>query len=459
MKRLLVIGGGLAGLGAAWRARRAGAEVRLLELTAQPGGVVQSSREAGFLAETGPNTLMASSPAFIKLLADLGLENEIVQAAPTARERFIVRNGKLVSVPTLVGRFLTTPLLSPAAKLRLLGEPWAKARPAGASGDESLADFARRRLGAEAYTYGLEPFVAGVFAGDPEKLSARYALPRLHALETGSGSILRGLLQARKKRPAGETPRLISFRDGAAALPCALATQMGDALVLRAQLNSLALDQTSAWTAAWTTPTNRALEKFDGVTLAVPAHALADLPLPLELQAHLAPLGKIVHPPVSVVSLGFPRQGVGHPLNGFGVLIPAVEMFSVLGVMFNSTLFPERAPTGNVLLTVFVGGARQPDLAALPDLELVARVLVDLKKLLAVSAPPIFQKIVRWPRAIPQYNLDHGAMLAAIEGTERAWPGLTLAGSYRGGVSVPQCLATGQAAGLRALNLSPGAGE
>jgi oxygen-dependent protoporphyrinogen oxidase len=189
--------------------------------------------------------------------------------------------------------------------------------------------------------------------------------------------------------------------------------------------------------------------------LAVPAHALASLPLPDELKAQLTPLGEIEYPPVSVVTLGFPRHAVGHPLDGFGVLVPAVEKLSVLGVLFNSTLFPGRVPTGQVLLTIFVGGARQPELAAWPDEELVTRVRTDLEKLLTVSGAPVFQKIVRWPRAIPQYNLNHGAMLAAITAAEQAWPGLVLAGSYFGGVSVPQCLATGQAAGLRALNLSP----
>ena len=457
MKRLLVIGGGLAGLGAAWRAQRAGAEVRVLEAAAQSGGVVQSARDDGFLTEAGPNTLMAANPGFVKLLDELGLENQIVVAAPTAQSRFVVRGSRLVAVPMSVGSFLTTPLLSTAGKLRVLREPWAKARPSSATGEESLADFARRRLGAEAYAYALEPFVAGIFAGNPEKLAVRYALPRLFALESESGSIARGLWRVKQRRKAEGTmpPRLISFRDGAAALPRALAAQLGDALILRAQLQSLERDAAGAWLATWTTPNARAQEKFDGVTLAIPAFALANLPLPSHLTTQLATLSAIEHPPVAAVSLGFPRAGVGHPLDGFGALIPAVEKFSILGVLFNSTLFPGRAPDGQVLMTVFVGGARQPDFATLPDEQLVARVTADLTKLLAVSSAPTFQKIVRWPRAIPQYNLNHGAMLAAMDAVERAWPGLTLAGSYRGGVSVPQVLETGQAAGLRSLNLSP----
>jgi oxygen-dependent protoporphyrinogen oxidase len=457
MKRLLVIGGGLAGLSAAWHAQRAGAEVRVLETSKQPGGVIQSVREAGFLTETGPNTLMAAKPEVMKIITDLGLANEVVAAAPAAKERFIVRGGKLVAAPMSFGSFLTTPLLSTAAKFRLLGEPWAKARGT-TEGDESLADFARRRLGAETFSYGLEPFVAGIFAGDPEKLAVRHALPRLQAMETEHGSIARGLLKAKKKSPTTGAPRLISFHEGMAALPRALAQQLGDALILSARLTALDRDPLGTWSASWTTSLGETREKFDGVVLAVPAYALSTLPLPVALAAALVPLAKIEHPPVSVALLGYPRHAVGHPLDGFGVLIPAVEKFSVLGVLFNSTLFPGRAPAGQVLLTVFVGGARQPELALLPDAELRLRVEADLQKLLFVTQPPVYQKIVRWPRAIPQYNLGYQTLLEAMDAAETGWPGLALAGSYRGGVSMPQCLESGRVAGLRALNLSPNSG-
>jgi len=459
MKRLLVIGGGLAGLNAAYQAKRAGAEVRVLEAADRVGGVVHSQREEGFLYELGPNTLMNREPEFQQLLADLDLTDETVEAAPAAQERFIVREGKLVPVPMTVGRFLSTPLLTAAAKLRLLGEPWAKAN--SKPGEESLADFARRRLGAEAFSYGLEPFVAGIFAGDPEKLSAKHAMPRLQAMEKDHGSLARAALSSlTKKRENGEgKSRLISFQDGLGALPRALAAKLGDAITLKAKLLSLEENAASEWDAAWEVNGIHFKEKFDGVTLAIPAHALAKLPLPPELITQLAPLDKIEYPPVSVVLLGFPRHAVGHPLDGFGALVPMVEKLSILGVLFNSTLFPGRTPAGQVLLTTFVGGARQPELAGLADDALVDMVKIDLEKLLRASGQPSFQKIVRWPWGIPQYNLDHGEKLAVMEEVERNWPRLTLAGSYRGGVSVPQCLATGAAAGLRALNLSPKSGE
>ncbi len=459
MKRLLVIGGGLAGLSAAWEAKRAGATVRLLEIAPQIGGVIQSRRENGYLTEAGPNTLLVNDANLISLLHELGLENEIVEAAPAARERFVVREGKLVPVPMSPGQFLASSLFSVPAKLRMLGEPLAKPRPADAPGEESLADFARRRLGGEAFTYGLEPLVAGVFAGDPDKLAAQYAFPKLPEMEAKHGSLARGAWSAMRAKKSAVTRRLISFHDGMAAIPRALAAALGDALESAAELTALEKNPAGEWLAGWTNPSGAKRENFDGVVLAAPAYALAKLPLPATLAAQLQLLAGIEYPPVTAVLLGYPRHGVGHPLDGFGALVPRVEKFSILGVLFSSTLFPGRAPTGQVLLTVFVGGARQPELAGLPDDELTAKVTADLTKLLGVSAPPTYRRIVRWPRAIPQYNLGHGAMLGAIDAAERAWPGLALAGSYRGGVSVPQCLATGRAAGRRALNLSPNAAE
>ncbi len=459
MKRLLVIGGGLAGLSAAWAARKAGADVRVLELDASPGGVVQSVNEQGFLVETGPNTLTTSNPAFLNLIGELGLEKEITATAPAARARYIVRNGKLVAVPMSPLAAITTPLLSWSAKLRLLREPFIPARSNVAAGDESLAEFARRRLGAEVYAYALEPMVAGIFAGNPEKLAVRHVFPRLHKMEADHGSIARGMFRTQRTRRPKGTPSLISFREGMAALPRALAAKLGGSLISQARLVSLERRSEGTWFASWQSPAGHWQEQFDAVVLAVPAHALATLPLPAELAVQLAPLATIEHPPVTNVVVGFSRRDVGHPLDGFGVLVPAVEKFSILGALFNSTLFSGRAPVGQVLITVFVGGARQPELAVLPDAELLARVLADLGKLLQVTAPPTFQKIIRWPHAIPQYHLNYGIMLATMEAAERAWPGLILTGSYRGGVAVPQVLENGAIAGLRALNLSPSTGE
>jgi oxygen-dependent protoporphyrinogen oxidase len=280
-------------------------------------------------------------------------------------------------------------------------------------------------------------------------------------MEAQHGSIVKGSVHALRNRSGKKRApmRLVSFTDGIGALPRALAAKLGDAITLESRLISLEKNPANEWVATWEARGARFKETFDGVTLAVPAHALAKLPLPPALAVQLAPLAAIEHPPIAALFLGYQRNAVGHPLNGFGVLVPAVEKLSILGVLFNSTLFPGRAPSGQVLLTVFVGGARQPELAGMEDEPLLEKVKSDLSKLLRVTGQPVFRQFVRWPRGIPQYNLDHGEKLAAMEKAERNWPGLTLAGSYSGGVSVAQCLATGAAAGLRALNLSPKPGE
>jgi len=451
MKRLLVIGGGLSGLSAAWHARRAGVFVRLLESAPQTGGVVQTYQGNGYMAEAGPNSLVLSSPAILDLLRALGLESEIVQTAPLVKNRFLVRGGVPQPVPHGPRSFLTSRLFSLSAKLRLLREWRIPARPANSAGEESLADFARRRFGPEALAYAFDPVAAGVYAGDPEKISVRHAFPRLHALETAHGSVLRGL-RAQFRDPNRFRSSSISFRSGMAALPRALTAQLGDTVATGARLNSLTRDSSGVWTAAWDSPGHFTKETFDAVVLAVPAHVVARLPLPSPLAAQLTPLQRVEHPPLAVVVLGYPQKNVRGRLDGFGLLVPAVEPFDVLGVLFTSSLFPERAPQDHVTLTAFAGGARRPELAALDDADLLRLVEENLQRLLRVNGPPTYRRLIRWDRAIPQYSLQHGEILAALDDAEKTWPGLALAGSYRDGVSVTQCLETGRLAADRALN-------
>jgi oxygen-dependent protoporphyrinogen oxidase len=457
MKRLLVIGGGLTGLSAAWHARRAGTVVRLLERSAQTGGVVSTYQENGYLVESGPNSLQLSSLAQLELLANLGLGEEIVPAAPWARNRFIVRHGKPRPLPLTPLQFIHSPLVNFRVALRLLRELRVPPRPPGADGEESIADFVRRRFGPDIFNYAFDPFVAGVYAGDPARLSARHALPRLFALEAEHGSVLRGLRaqsHANRGNAAAFTSRSVSFRSGMAALPRALTAQLGDAVTTSAQLTSLQRDPSGAWLASWQTPASAEQQTFDAVVLAVPAHAVGRLPLPQPLVETLAPLARVEHAPVAIVALGFPQSAVRGRLDGFGLLVPSVEPFDILGTLFTSSIFPDRAPTGHVLLTTFVGGARRPEFVAQPDATLIDLVAADLKILLRLRGTPAYQRVVRWDRAIPQYGLDHGRLLAALDAAESAWPGLALAGSYRGGVSVTQCLENGRLAAERILNLA-----
>jgi oxygen-dependent protoporphyrinogen oxidase len=341
-----------------------------------------------------------------------------------------------VALPSGPAGAVATPLFSLRGKMRILAEPFI-AR--GNADDESLAGLVRRRLGGEILTYAIEPFVAGIYAGDPEKLSARHAFPKLWSLEREHGSFVRGALRMRR---AGPRPKMMSFRDGMGALPARLAAMLGGDLRARARVESIA-ETAAGWSVAWSE--NGQNKRAEAATLvcAIPAFAVPQLPWSPALRGRLGFLERIEYPPVSIVALGFRRADIGHPLDGFGMLVPSAEKRQILGTIFSSSLFPGRAPEGQVLLTNFVGGARQPGLAALPDDELVRLVCEDLRALLGVKGEPVFRRIIRWPRAIPQYNRGYGEVLSALEKLEAAHPGLHFVGNYRGGIAAGQCIRNG----------------
>ena len=431
---VIILGSGLTGLSAAVALKRRGIAVTVLESAPRAGGAVQTEQSDGFLVERGPNSMMVNEPEVISFLQEAGLDSEIIH--PEAKKRFLVRGGAPVALPSSPVGAVTTPLFSLGGKMRVLAEPFI-AR--GNADDESLADLVRRRLGGEILTYAIEPFVAGIYAGDPEKLSARHAFPKLWNLEREHGSFVRGTLRMRR---TGPRPKMMSFRDGMGALPARLAAMLGEDLRCQARVESI--DETAAgWSVAWNE--NGQSKRGEAATLvcAIPAFAVPQLPWSAAVRGSLGFLDRIEYPPVSIVALGFRRADVGHPLDGFGMLVPAAEKRQILGTIFSSSLFPGRAPEGQVLLTNFVGGARQPGLAALPDDELVRLVCEDLRALLGVKGEPVFRRIIRWPRAIPQYNRGYGELLSALEKLEAAHPGLHFVGNYRGGIAAGQCIRNG----------------
>ncbi|HEX8272517.1 MAG TPA: protoporphyrinogen oxidase [Longimicrobiaceae bacterium] len=438
-----VVGAGLAGLAAAWRLSRAGARVRVFEAGGRAGGVVRTARAGGWLAEEGPNSMADPPPAVRALLREAGLEARLLPTGPAARRRYVVRGGRPLPVPLSPPGLLVSPLFSLGGRLRVLREPWAAP---GGGAEESVAALARRRFGQEVLDYAVEPFVGGIFAGDAERLSARHAFPRLVAMEERHGSLLRAAVAAaRERRAAGAAPgpASFSFAEGMEELPRALAAGLGGALSTGSPVR--AVRRTDA---GWEVRAEGAggAEAFDAVVLAVAAHQLAALDFE-GAEAHaLGSLQEIRHAPIAVAALGFRREDVAHPLDGFGMLVPRVERRRVLGVLFTSTLFPGRAPEGHALLTVFLGGDRSPELAALPAAEREAIVRGELAALLGVRGEPLFRHHAAWPRAIPQYLLGYGEVKARMDALERANPGLHLAGSYRAGVSVGDTLASGLAA-------------
>jgi oxygen-dependent protoporphyrinogen oxidase len=456
MASIAIVGAGITGLTAAYRLKQRGSRVVLYEASDRIGGVIKSERRNGYLAELGPNSL-APTPGVATLLAELGLESRRVAALSEADARYIVRRGRLVRVPMSPPELLTSRLFSNAAKLAIFGEPLVETSDSPV--DESVAAFIRRRFNQEVVDYLANPLVAGTFAGDPEQLSVRHALPQLQALERTQGSLVKAFVHMMRRRRAngqrqGSAGSIMTFRDGLQELPDALGRELSAEVRLKSPVTQLR-QSPRGWTvgAAFQTP-----ELYDAVIYAAPAYGLDEIDLDLPGGERLSTLSSIVHPPVAVVALGFRREQVVHPLDGFGFLTPEVERRRILGVVFSSTVFPDRAPEGHVMLTAFVGGTRDPDLVQADPHTLTARVLDDVRLLLGAQGEPTFRAVQVWPKAIPQYVLGYGRFKDIADEVERRNPGLLLAGTYRDGVSLGEAVGSGERAATRVtevLGLEP----
>lgn len=443
-----VIGAGITGLSAALELRARGAHVTVHEASDRVGGVITSIRRDGFLIEAGP-TSMSSTPALEHLIDLLDLESQRIAPSLAAKRRYIVRDGVPVPLPTGPASLLTTPALSAGAKLRLLREPFVAT--ARSSEDESVASLVRRRLGDEILTYMVNPFVAGIYAGDPERLSARHALPLLYFAERRHGSlILGGAREMRARRGVVRRQGLTSFKDGLQTLSSAMAIALGSRVRLHSRVTRIARVG-DGWRMGIERGGATTDQYVDAVVWAGPAHALDLLEMPHEARTALRPAMALRHPPLATLALGFARGDVEHALDGFGILCPAVERRTVLGVIFSSTVFPGRAPTGQVLLTCFVGGVRAPALGAMSTDALLPLVREDLRTLLGVRGVPTIVHHQRWPQAIPQYEIGHDAVIDGAARVESALPGLYLTGQWRAGVALGDCIAQGQATAARII--------
>jgi oxygen-dependent protoporphyrinogen oxidase len=460
----VVVGAGISGLTAAFRLARGGMRVTVLEAAARPGGTLRSRGAEGFLFEMGPNTILESDASLPALIADCGLAAERQVAAPAGHRRYVWSRGRLVALPGGPLAFLRSPLFSAAAKLRLLGEPFV--RPAATrhgENEETIADFTRRRLGAAFLANAVGPFVSGIYAGDPERLSLRWAMPRLAALEAEHGSLLLGLLARGLGRPrpaprpaAGPRGAMISLSGGIETLAARLAREIGDVRygvacrrVLWAPAGARTADEGPGFVVEYEGGALRA----DRVVLAVPAYVAAEL-LADATAGGSCRFAELPYASVAVVAMGYRRTDVRHPLDGFGFLralgTPADEM-RLLGCLFTSSLFAGRAPADHVSLTAFLGGSTDPEAAGWDDDRLVATVQRNLQRALGVQAPPVAVAVQRWPRGIPQYEVGHGSFLALRTEIERSLPGLQMTGSYLQGVAVADCVRQADAAARHLL--------
>jgi protoporphyrinogen/coproporphyrinogen III oxidase len=433
----IVIGGGISGLACAYHLQQAGIPVRVLDAGVRPGGVIATQEKDGFRFELGPQSFLSSEP-LLKLIDALGLKNELLHADSRA-PRYILFRGQLVPAPLAPPSLLTTPLLGQRTKWRLSTEMFRRTNPPPT--DESIATFVRRKFGDELLDRIAAPFVSGIYAGDPEKLSLRASFPKLHEFETKYGSVLRG---AMKSRPAKGTPRpgLCSFREGMETLPRALAARLGDALLSETKVLGTRRGKAngnSSFEVDVTRNGHREILLASAVIMAAPVDAATEI-LKDVSDKFAAPFARIEYAPVAVVAAGYRRDQVRHAGNGFGFLVPRSEGLRVLGTVWNSSLFPGRAPENMACFTSFAGGATDPALCGMSDDEIVEIICGEVGSILGITGPPVTRMIHRYALALPQYNLGHSEIVSALNAAASPVPGLFLTGNYLSGPSIGSCV-------------------
>jgi len=462
VKRILIVGGGIAGLAAAYRLAREmrAATVTLIESEPRLGGKILTERVGGFILEGGPDSFLSAKPRGLGLCRELGLAERLHGTNERLRRTYVLRAGQLFDlpeglsglVPSRLEPIARSPLLSPWGKLRFIGEYLVKPRPA--AGDESVASFVRRRLGGEAYARLIEPLLSGIYAGDGEQLSLAATFPHLRQTELEHGGLMKGMLDragqpAPGKSSAPKLPPFLTMPGGLGEIVDALEGRLTGVEILRG-VSATGLARTGkTYRLALSTGETREAE---AVILATPAYVSAELTVGLDAQLAEALRG-IPYSSTATVYLAYSAENMPRPLDGYGYIIPRAEGRPILACTWTSSKFANRAPEGFGLIRVFLGRAGQPDVLAQDDAALVGLARAELAGTLDIQAPPAFQRVFRWPRAMPQYNLGHLERVAAIERRLADLPGLFVAGNAYRGVGLPDCIASGETAAERATRM------
>lgn len=453
-KRLVVVGAGISGLAAARGAAEGkesvpgGLEIVVLEKDPRVGGKAATVEEQGYLVETGPTGYLDNEDGMDELVALAGMRAAKLPANAAAARRFLVRGGKVREIFAHPLKFAAGGIMSPLGLLRMLGEPLVPPRRDGE--DESVWAFARRRVGREAADRLIAPMMLGIFAGDARKLSLPAAFPRLRSLEEEHGGLVRGMLARRRQKgvgsAAGPSGVLTSFRDGLSALPGRLAQTSGVTVRVGESVRRIA---PRAGGGFMVEVDGRSAVPADAVVLATEPWAAAAMLRELDRDA-AARLDAIPCPPVAVVALGYGPEALERVPRGFGVLIPRGEGYRILGVLWDTHLFPGRSPEGRLLVRAMLGGGVDPAIGDLGEDEIARLARDEVARLFGLSRAPVYEKAVLWRRAIPQYELGHLERMRAVEQALATRPGLLLAGNGYYGVSFAKAGAHGLAQGRRA---------
>jgi oxygen-dependent protoporphyrinogen oxidase len=454
MPSVVIVGAGISGLAVAYRLHQAAPDVAVtvLEAEPRPGGKIWTERADGFQVEAGPNGFLDTKPSTLALCRDLGLGEHLVAASEAAgKNRYLFLGDRLRLLPGSFGAFLRSDLLSWRGKLNFLLERFR--RPRMDPADESVDQFARRRAGPEVAEVFADALVTGIHAGDPVLLSMPAAFPRVAALEWDHGSVLKGMARTARQRRAAAAARgepyqrpgrMWSLRQGLRQLVETLRDRLPCPPLSGVRVRSVrAAEPVGKWAGWIVQAEGRDSWTADAVVLACPAYqqaaVLADLDADLARDVEGIPYNR-----VAVVALGFRREDVPFSLDGFGYIAPQRSRRDVLGVQWCSSIFPERAPEGKVLLRAMCGGWHRAEVAGWDDERLVQAVRQDLRQAMGIAADPVWHHLVRWDRAIPQYHLGHLARVARIEGRAARHPGLFLAGNAYHGVALNDCTEQGE---------------
>lgn len=440
MDRIAIIGGGISGLSLAYLAKRTkpSLDIIVLEAEARLGGKIWTDKADGFLCESGVNGFLNNKPRTLELASELALTP--LKSSDSARKRYIFSDGRLHLLPESPPAFFKSNLLSPWGRIRILYEIFA---PKSEKEDESLAEFGRRRLGKEAFEKLIDPMASGIYAGDPEALSLKSCFPRIRNLEMEYGSLIRALIKLQRKAKregktapgAGPGGVLTSFYDGMETLITALKDFIGTGVRQKSRVKSI---EKSGHRYALILEDGSIIES-DIVVLATPAHASSEIMRGFD-PALSRILAEIPYPPVSVVCVGYRKERLGNSLDGFGFLVPFREGRKVLGTLWDSSIFPNRAPDGYVLLRSMVGGSRAASLATLNENRLTDTVTGELREIMGIRVQPDFTRVYVHEKAIPQYILGHEGRLKAIDDLLLKYKGLYLTGNAYRGISVNDCI-------------------
>jgi len=431
MKKICVIGGGISGLTAAFLLKNKGFDVTVFEKSDAVGGNIQTIKEDGFLIEYAPNSLL-KSPRLVDLIRELNLEAEVLAANPVNKKRYVLRNGELKSLPMSIAKMATNDFFSLKAKLRLLKEPLIKSK---SPENESVAQFFERRLGREIVERAADPFIAGIYAGNTENLSVKAAFPRLYELEKNYGSLLVGSLRSKTEKADADFPRTFSFKNGVQTLTDKLAAKLNESVKINAEVTKI--EKTSD--EKWLVKSNLGESVFDVLIISTPAAQAANLIENLDADL-IEKLKKVYYPPVAMIFFGVKKESIVQNLDGFGFLVPSGERRKILGTIWNSAVFENRAPHEYHLLTTFVGGARSPELFDKSDQELYNIVFEELKSILGLSVEPELMHVKRWRRAIPQYVLGYEKVERGIEEFNDRNRGIFFCSNFYKGISVGDCV-------------------